>query len=178
MLSRRMILAATFSIGWCTFRGNKVATKGIKGFDIKGLKEVYKDLDITEEEIIKAARKGIKILGQNIAGEAQKICPVDTGTLRRSIVVSNGSVTNSNDVYKQAKDGNEHPNVQDTKDPNTVVISANTPYALKQHEDPTLNHPRGGEAKYLERPFNEKVQDIENFIGTEVYKAVRRKYKS
>lgn len=155
-----------------------MATKGIKGFDISGLKEVYKELEITEEEIIKAARKGIKVLGQNIAGEAQKKCPVASGTLRRSIVVTNGSVTNFDDVYKQAKNGDENPKALSTKDPDTVVVSANTPYALKQHEDPTLNHPKGGEAKYLESVFNEKVQDLENFVSTEVYKAMRRKYPS
>ena len=30
-----------------------MATKGIKGFDIKGLKEVYKNLELAEEEIPK-----------------------------------------------------------------------------------------------------------------------------
>ena len=129
-----------------------MATKGIKGFNIEGLKEVYKNLDITEEEIIKAALKGQKLLAQNILGESQKIVPVDTGTLKRS-----GHI--------------------ETKD-NITTISYNTPYALKQHEDPTLNHPNGGEAKYLERPFNEKVGEYEEFVSTEVYKALRRKYKS
>ncbi len=129
-----------------------MATKGIKGFDIKGLKEVYKDLKLTEEEIINAALKGQKLLAQNILGESQKIVPVDTGTLKRS-----GHI--------------------ETKD-NITTISYNTPYALKQHEDPTLNHPRGGEAKYLERPFNEKVGEFENYVNTEVYKALRKKYPS
>lgn len=129
-----------------------MATKGIKGFEVSGLKEIYKNLDITEEEIIKAALKGQKLLAQNILGESQKIVPVDTGTLKRSGHIS-------------------------TKG-NITTISYNTPYALKQHEDPTLNHPRGGEAKYLERPFNEKVGEYENYVGTEVYKAMRRKYPS
>ena len=129
-----------------------MATKGIKGFDISGLKEVYKELKITEEEIMKAALKGQKTLALNILAESQKIVPVDTGTLQRS-----GHI--------------------DTKD-NITTISYNTPYALKQHEDATLNHPKGGEAKYLERPFNEKVGEYENFVSTEVYKAMRRKYPS
>ena len=79
-----------------------MATKGIKGFNIEGLKEVYKNLDITEEEIIKAALKGQKLLAQNILGESQKIVPVDTGTLKRS-----GHI--------------------ETKD-NITTISYNTPY--------------------------------------------------
>ena len=132
-----------------------MATKGIKGFDISGLKEVYKNLDITEDEIIKAAKKGQKLLAQNILGESQKLVPVDTGTLQRS-----GHVTVVNDIN------------------NTTIISYDTPYARKQHEDTTLNHPRGGEAKYLERPFNKKAGEFENFVSTEVYKVLRKKYPS
>lgn len=129
-----------------------MTNKGIKGFEIEGLLEVYKDLKLTEEEIIKAALKGQKLLAQNILGESQKLVPVDTGTLQRS------------------------GNIQ-TKD-NITTISYNTPYARKQHEDMTLNHPRGGEAKYLERPFNEKAVEFENFVSTEVYKVLRKKYPS
>lgn len=129
-----------------------MANKGIKGFKIDGLREVYKDLQLTEEEIIKAALKGQKILAQNILGESQKLVPVDTGTLKRS------------------------GNIQ-TED-NITTISYNTPYALKQHEDATLNHPNGGEAKYLERPFNEKAGELESYIQTEVYKTLRRNYPS
>ena len=131
-----------------------MATKGIKGFDIKGLKEVYKGLNLTEEEILKAALKGQKVLAQNILGESQKIVPVDTGTLRRSGHISTDEALN------------------------ITTISYNTPYALKQHEDATLNHPNGGEAKYLERPFNEKSGEYENFVSTEVYKALRKKSSS
>lgn len=129
-----------------------MATKGIKGFDIKGLKEVYKNLELAEEEIIAAALKGQKVLAQNILGESQKLVPVDTGTLKRS-----GNIKTEGNI---------------------TTISYNTPYALKQHEDASLNHPKGGEAKYLERPFNEKVQNYEDFIQTEVYKAMRKKYSS
>lgn len=35
------------------------------------------------------------------------------------------------------------------------VVSFNTPYALKQHEELGYNHPNGGEAKYLEKAVNE-----------------------
>lgn len=40
-----------------------------------------------------------------------------------------------------------------------VVYTATNPrdgydYAIKQHEDTSLNHPNGGQAKYLEQPMN------------------------
>ncbi|AUM18230.1 MULTISPECIES: hypothetical protein [Rhodococcus] len=35
------------------------------------------------------------------------------------------------------------------------VVSYNTPYAVRQHEDVSLNHPNGGEAKFLEKAVND-----------------------
>ena len=170
-----------------------MANKGAKGLEITGFKEIYKNMGLLEEEILKGAVKGLKITAQNIAGEARRIVPRDTGTLSNSIVVTRGSApTNSDEIYRIAqnnamveqriKDGIENPGViekmvvqstnkQDLK----VSISANTPYALKQHEDATLNHPNGGEAKYLERPFNEKAGELEVNIGNEINRILRKK---
>ena len=54
-----------------------------------------------------------------------------------------------------------------------VVIGYNTPYALKQHEDLTLNHPKPGtKAKYLEDPANEITpyiaQDVADQLGSKL----------
>lgn len=106
-----------------------------------------KNFDKTRNDVLAAALKGQQILAQNILGESQKLVPVDTGTLQRS-----GHITT----------------VQ-----NTTIISYNTPYALKQHEDPTLKHPNGGEAKYLERPFNEKSGQLKEFVETEIDKVLK-----
>lgn len=120
---------------------------------IDGFQEIYKNLGLIEEEITAAAFKGIKKLAEVILGESQKLVPVDTGTLK------NSGTTRSNKLEK------------------SVTISYNTPYARKQHEDNTLNHPRGGQAKYLERPFNEKVGEAEGYIADELQKVLRKKYK-
>lgn len=125
----------------------------VKGIEIKGFKEVYRELGLLDEEIEKAALKGLSKLGEVILGESQKIVPVDTGTLKDSGFVKTDKKTKS------------------------VMIAYNTPYARKQHEDNTLNHPRGGQAKYLERPFDEKSPEAENYASREVYKALERKYK-
>lgn len=129
-----------------------MANKGTIGIDIKGFKEIYKNLNITEEQIIKGAIKGMKITAQNILGESQKLVPVDTGILQKS------------------------GNVKVNQDALTATISYNTPYALKQHEDATLKHPKGGEAKYLERPFNEKKGELESNVGDAVFKALEKNY--
>lgn len=128
-----------------------MATKGVSGLQIDGFKEIYKAMGLVEEEIAKAAIKGMRTTALNILGESQKLVPIDTGILQKSgsIKVNQGALT--------------------------ATISYNTPYALKQHEDVSLNHPKGGEAKYLERPFNEKKGELEVNIGNEIQKILHKK---
>lgn len=128
-----------------------MANKGSFGLKIEGFKELYKNMGLLEEEILKGAVKGLKITAQNILGESQKLVPVDAGTLQKSGAIK----VDSQNLIAQ--------------------ISYNTPYALKQHEDATLNHPKGGEAKYLERPFNEKSGELEVNVGNEIQKILRKK---
>ena len=108
------------------------------------------DKGLAQEVVEKAAMKGLRKLGEEILTEAKELCPVDSGTLRQS-----GSV--------RANSKNK-----------TVEISFNTPYALKQHEEMSYNHPNGGQAKYLEQPFNERVKNAqwyaEKEIGIAIYK--------
>ena len=126
----------------------------VKGIKIDGFKETYKNLGLLEEEIEKAAMKGVRKLANNILAESQKLVPVDTGTLKDSGAISSD------------------------KKNSIVTISYNTPYARKQHEDNTLNHPKGGQAKYLERPFNEKSGDLEKIVGDSIHKVLQRKAMS
>lgn len=123
----------------------------IKGIQIDGFKELYQKMGLLEEEIDAAAIKGVRKLANIILGESQKLVPVETGTLKNSGTVS---------LDKKNK---------------IATISYNTPYARKQHEDNTLKHPRGGQAKYLERPFNEKSDELETYVGNEIDKVLRRK---
>ena len=124
----------------------------VKGIKIDGFKEVYQKLGLLEEEIDKAALRGVKKLAEVILGESQQLVPVDTGLLKDSGLVS-----------------------PDKKN-QIVTIAYNTPYARKQHEDMTLNHPKGGQAKYLERPFNEKSGELETYVGESINKVLRKKY--
>lgn len=116
------------------------------------------DKELAQEVVEKAAMKGLRSLGEVILTEAKELCPVDSGTLRQS-----GSV--------RANSKNK-----------TVEISFNTPYALKQHEEMSYNHPNGGQAKYLEQPFNERVKDAqwyaEKEIGIAIYKEKGKGWES
>ena len=46
----------------------------------------------------------------------------------------------------------------------TVVVSYDTPYALKQHEDTRLRHAPGRRAKWLERTLDERQSAVVDFI--------------
>jgi hypothetical protein len=40
------------------------------------------------------------------------------------------------------------------------------PYGIRQHEDMSLNHPHGGQAKFLEIPFHSEAHAIAVLIGS------------
>jgi hypothetical protein len=55
----------------------------------------------------------------------------------------------------------------------TGVISFNTPYAARQHEELTWRHPQGGHAKYLERELTGRLFDLYARIGQHVDRALK-----
>lgn len=104
-----------------------------------------------ERLIRETAFQTIRDGAEAILMEAVNEAPIDTGTLRRS-----GTVT-------------------EAPQENTVYVSFNTPYARRQHEDLTLNHPRGGKAKYLEDPFKRNAKKVERLVAQRVKAALNRK---
>lgn len=69
--------------------------------------------------------------------------PIDTGKLRESCVIDDSEENTVKVGYS--------PEVDD--------------YSVVQHEHLEFKHPRGGEAKYLENPFNENAQRYIDAIG-------------
>lgn len=49
-----------------------------------------------------------------------------------------------------------------------LIISFNTEYAAKQHEDQRLNHPRGGGPKYLERALTQIMPSLERLVASDI----------
>lgn len=105
-----------------------------------------------------SALRAAHLVAEDVLTESQKQVPLAEGTLQRSGTIDD-----------------DFPNGR-------VVISYNTPYALKQHEDMRLRHPdptnpksaTGRKAKYLEGPLNMKKASGTKFIRAEVNKALRR----
>lgn len=52
-------------------------------------------------------------------------------------------------------------------------VSFNTPYAAYQHERTDLDHPRGGEAKYLERALLQHADEFSAFVAARVKAAMK-----
>lgn len=109
--------------------------------------------NLAKEIIKQAGKQAIDVCLLDLQNKSVQATPVDTGDLRASIV----------------------PNTEFEETPNTVskTFGTDLPYALKQHEDLTLNHPKGGGAKYLEKPFDENKYTYETKIKETVKNALR-----
>lgn len=101
----------------------------------------------------------------DLAGESARRAPVDTGDLRSDCTAE----LNGQTIFaKLVPMGPALPSIHAFG-----VVSYGLPYALRQHEELKYEHPKGGEAKYLEKPFNERrEQYIKRFerVPNEVIK--------
>ena len=105
------------------------------------------------DEVTKKVESELKVglakAAEMVLTKSKEEVPVETGALLRS-----GTVNAS-----------EGGTVQ--------TISYNTPYALAQHEGLDNNHPNGGNAKYLEQPFEENSEAALKLIAAAAAKAFR-----
>jgi hypothetical protein len=118
--------------------------------EITGIKEVQDNMKELANRIPVAIEKSLTQSVLSLQGKAQRLAPVDTGSLR-------GSATSGVE-----KEGNK----------TYGFVAFNEEYALEQHETLFYNHPKGGQAKYLEQPFNEDkdayIEDLKNAIKEEL----------
>lgn len=96
--------------------------------------------------IADAALAGLKLGGEHVLKLARDLVPIETGTLERSGAVSD--------------DGKS-----------TVAVSFDTPYAVRQHEDVTLQHDAGRTAKYLELASADGRKDVAALVAAQVRQA-------
>lgn len=73
-------------------------------------------------------RRTLRLEAEDILARSQRDAPIEEGTLR----------------------GSGEIEIRETSFGAEAVISFNTPYAAKQHEELEYDHPRGGKPKYLE----------------------------
>lgn len=120
------------------------------------------------QNVLKAAMKGLKMGGLVVAGEAMTVTPELSGTLKRSICVTEGDLPSPEAIYEEAKSrlNNKKPITFENPLSNNleVYVSANTPYAHKQHEE------NKGKAKFLEKGLQAAQSKIPELIERELKK--------
>lgn len=98
-------------------------------------------------ELRKGADDGMEALAHLIAEDAKRNAPIgDPATDPHP-----GELRDSIEVERNARGG--------------WTISANTPYATKQHEAIGFKHPHGGKAKYLEHPLQVFGKQLDRFVA-------------
>lgn len=101
-------------------------------------------------EIERAARFGLLESASDLQQESSDEAPVDTGDLRGDAKVDKSDLDNF-----------------------IVRVGYALPYALRQHEEISYNHPMGGKAKFLEDPFRRNKQKYIDHIGKRIAQAAK-----
>ena len=116
--------------------------------EIEGLSELNAKLAQLARIAPETAKSELADIALDLAGECSDAAPVDLGDLR-------------GDLANPRKEGD-----MDWK------VGSDLPYAARQHEHTEYNHPRGGEAKFLEKSFNENQQNYIDEIGNAIARAL------
>jgi hypothetical protein len=104
------------------------------------------DLDALIARQRRAATQLTELFMDSILGEASRLAPVREGTLRAS----------------HGRETEQHANGA------TVTGFFATVYSARQHQELGWRHPMGGQAKYLEQPFNRRAPQYERALAAAV----------
>ena len=130
--------------------------------EIKGsleLEKAFKDLGkISEKEVERQIRAGAIIVQRS----GKRKVPTLTTNLQKKISVAPVPVGANEFAYAVGTG---------------VMPGTDVPYAAKQHEDESLNHPRGGEAKFLQKALDENEENIVDRVEAAIDKALREVFR-
>lgn len=126
----------------------------------------------TELEVGQELRRRI---GPDALGEMVRRAPVDEGTLRgsHSMHIGGERTMTGADFGETAPDATPATGGMETDDL-SIAFVANTVYAEAQHEGVDFVHPKGGEAKWMERVIEENAPQYVRRIGNAVRRGLRR----
>lgn len=113
---------------------------------LQGLNDVISNIQDAVDNLEHGSTTGLADALLYVATESQQKAPVDSGDLRGSVLVE----LEGTKIAEGQKSGgiSISGSMPDTATSGTV--SFNTPYAAAQHEHTEYDHPKGGQAKYLE----------------------------
>lgn len=132
---------------------------------LKGLNEAVENIQEAVDNLEHGSVVGLANALLYIATESQQRAPIDTGDLRGSV-----EVKINNESYAKGQSGGGitvNGTIPDNHENETVIgeVSYNTKYAANQHEHTEYDHPKGGQAKYLESVLVEEKDRILKLIA-------------
>jgi len=95
-----------------------------------------------------AAANGLGLAAEHLLQASRALVPLEEGTLERSGVASVDA------------------------DSLSATVSYDTAYAVVQHEDLSLRHDAGRQAKYLEQPANSERDTMQALIAAQIRRAI------
>lgn len=108
----------------------------------------------------------VRKVSLDLLGEAVKRAPVKEGPLRGSGTAHfSGKRIATGKEFDSDAEGDEGATGGQGTDATSAVVGFNTTYAEAQHERTDFAHPKGGEAKYLERPLESNRKQYERKIA-------------
>jgi len=182
------------------FSGGRGRASGTLGVTFTGFSQVLSALDSRGPvfaRVQEAVKEEMTLAAEAVLGEAMQLAPLDEGTLRASgyaqvyvngkrvsgqhtqaVNVGTGKTIGNAGLPKAAEKGIQvihqvaapSPTVEALGNQVEALVGFNQPYALEQHERLDFHHPKGGEAKYLEKP----VKQMSGKILTNLQGAVAR----
>ncbi|QLF82699.1 hypothetical protein SEA_CICADA_16 [Microbacterium phage Cicada] len=107
------------------------------------------NIDEVKAVVLAAILEGLYMAGEHILNVSNAQAPIEDGDLIRSGVVSSSSASEK-----------------------TVAVSYDTPYAVIQHEDLTLRHDSGRNAKFLANACKSEASTAGKIVATRVKRVV------
>jgi len=123
----------------------------------------------------KGAHAALKICSLDLMGKAQDLAPILTGDLRGSAYAVVGGEGEINTQRNDANPDTARLPVPQVTGKLNAIVGFTEPYSTKVHESLAMNHPLGGQAKFLEAPFAANRDKYLKLIGEAIAKEVEKK---
>lgn len=107
------------------------------------------DANLASRTLREGAARGLVLGAEHVLSESNKVVPLDEGPLQHSGTASVNPASL------------------------TAMVSYDTPYAVRQHENLDYRHAPGRTAKYLETPFNAERTVVQALIAASLRRALR-----
>lgn len=113
---------------------------------IDGMDKLERILKKIPDQARGAVKYSLRRISLDLKGKAMRRAPVKKGFLRRSAFSAS--------------------------DDRSLTVGFTEVYATRQHEETTWKHPKGGQAKYLEKPLEESLDSYIRVIEQAVAEAM------